>query len=59
MHANKKPINIKSNLAQSLESNHMTDYVQLKVSDMSAFSYTFESMLFISQNKRSDSNRKR
>lgn len=49
MHANKKLINTKSNLAQSLKSNYITDYVQLKVSDMSAFSYTSESILFIPQ----------
>lgn len=59
MHANKKLINTKNNLAQSLQSNHINDYVQLKVSDLSAFSYTFESILFISQNKRFDGKRKR
>lgn len=52
-------INTKSNLAQSLESNNITDYVQLKVHYMSAFSYTFESILFILQNKRFDGKRKR
>lgn len=54
-----KLINTKSNLAQSLESNNITDYVQLKVHYMSAFSYTFESILFILQNKRFDGKRKR
>lgn len=34
-----KLINIKSNLAQSLESNHIIDYVQLKLPDVHVFTY--------------------
>lgn len=49
---------IKSNLAQSLESNHVTDYVQLKLPDVRMFSHIFESILSIPQNKRLHSNRK-
>lgn len=54
-----KLINTKSNIAQSLKSNNITNYVQLKVCDMSAFSYTFKSILFIAQHKRFDGKRKR
>lgn len=52
-------MNIKSNLAQSLKAITNCLCTAKKIPSMSVSSYTFESILSIPQNKRTDSNKKR
>lgn len=47
-----KLINIKSNLAQSLESNHIIDYVQLKLPDVHVFTYFWEHLIYSTRGLR-------